>query len=72
MSADPEVTREITPGTPIEIRDAFGYWRPTIALSRVHLNTAHARRNPYLVVSVKPGNWDHPINWPAEDVRRLA
>lgn len=37
-----------------------------------HLNTAHARRNPHLVVSVKPGNWDHPINWPAEDVRRLA
>jgi hypothetical protein len=62
--------RSIVPGTRIDIRDVFGGWRTTKALSPVFLNSEFVGcYEPWLVFSVQPKGWDHPINWPAEDVR---
>lgn len=73
VGIDPVMTADnsaIVPGTMIELRTASGDWiGPTVALSGPHLNVEHQRRRPWMVVSVQPDGWDHPINWPAGDVR---
>lgn len=40
----------------------------TTALSEPHLNLGDTFRgdDPWLVVSVQPDGWEHPINWPLD------
>ncbi len=56
---------------PVFVRDAAGDWYPAYALStpRYDVVNAISRREPHLTVSVEVDGWNHPINWPAEDVR---
>jgi hypothetical protein len=60
---------QIRPGDRVRCRDAYGRWHEATAESgpRVdHPNTLPNARNA-VTVSVS-GIWDHPVNWPVEDV----
>lgn len=60
-------------GDRVRVRDAFGDWHEGVAESGPRYD--HANRLPkattHLTVSVS-GIWDHPVNWPAEDVEKLS
>lgn len=55
----------------VDFRDAFGNWQgPIAALSDKRVDWPNAFRGAhYLSVSIQPEGWEHPINWPAEDIR---
>lgn len=59
-------------GNHVRIRTATGSWLPAIAQSGVRVDVENAprrsRRNAWPTVSVIVQGWDHPVNWPAEDV----
>ena len=61
---------QITEGSAVRCRTAFGEWVPARALSEPRYDVANAIRRDavFLSVSVDMEGWDHPVNWPAEDV----
>lgn len=62
---------EVAPGDQVEIRTAGGMWLQATARSEPRYDRPNAiGRKCYLTVSVDTPNWDHPVNWPAEDVRK--
>lgn len=57
-------------GTEIEVRDAHGEWHRRTARSSVRIDWERAvTPNYWPSVAIDSPAWEHPINWPAEDVR---
>lgn len=66
---------DIKPGDMVELRTAEGHWiGPVEALSAVRVDVPNAWRRhlAWPSVSVQPEGFDHPINWPADDVREAT
>lgn len=68
-------TQRIMPGDAVEARDAFGEWKPGVAVSEVEgiwtYENGHARKVhdfPVIWVAFDSGR----VPWPAEDVRLAA
>jgi hypothetical protein len=60
----------VKPGELVQIRSAYGEWTWATAKSepRYDFDRAIGRRC-HLTVSVAHPDYEHPVNWPAEDVR---
>jgi hypothetical protein len=59
----------------VEIRDVSGEWHRARALSEPRYDRANALRKwgpTFLSVSVIRDGWEHPVNWPADDVREAT
>lgn len=61
----------IIAGDVVEVQTYGGEWLSAIARSSARYDVLNAidRRRPMLTISVEVPGWDHPVNWPAEDVR---
>jgi len=65
---------EIKAGDAVEVRSSDGRWHRMTARSgprRDQENAVNRQKVTFLSISVDSpsGAYDHPINWPAEDVR---
>lgn len=67
--------RPIQAGDHIECRTAFGEWVRGVAASEPRYDLDHAinkRAGTFLSVAAWVPPYDHPVNWPAEDVRHVG
>ncbi|MFG2001720.1 hypothetical protein ACGFNU_21470 [Spirillospora sp. NPDC048911] len=62
----------ISPRDRVLIRDALGRWHPAIAHTAARYDCRHSSGrlcHSTIAVAGTTQSWEHPVNWPAEDVR---